>query len=417
MELYHGNFVTSSSPEQLDSCTDSYLAVENGVIAGIYPCLPETLRGAPVVELGEDVLIPAFSDLHVHAPQYPQRGLAMDELLHDWLEKHTFPLEARFADLDYARHVYDAFTDEMLARGTMHAVVFGTVHTPATLYLLERMEQKGMLGYVGKVNMDTDSPDSLRESCAGSLAETERFLDACSDSRNVRPILTPRFAPTCTWELLCALGRLTQKYGVGVQTHLVESLWEAAEARRRFPHCSCDTEIYERAGLLDGACVVGAHFIFPSEEDIRILLRHNGFAVQCPDATVSVIAGIMRAGALADRGVRLALGTDLGAGHNLGVYSQVGRAVQLSKLKAFYEPDGNRAISFAQAFYMATRGGGSLFGKVGALEPGYRFDALRLGGLADAYENLSPVQIVERFCYLGDKSHIRARYLAGRRLD
>ena len=125
----------------------------------------------------------------------------------------------------------------------------------------------------------------------------------------------------------------------------------------------------------------------------------------------------MRAGALADRGVRLALGTDLGAGHNLGVYSQVGRAVQLSKLKAFYEPDGNRAISFAQAFYMATRGGGSLFGKVGALEPGYRFDALRLGGLADAYENLSPVQIVERFCYLGDKSHIRARYLAGRRLD
>ena len=417
MELYHGSIVYAPNGEKLAEHTDSYLAVSDGVVEGIYPTLPERLRGASVRELGENVLIPAFSDLHVHAPQYPQRGLATDELLPEWLARHTFPLEARFADMEFARAVYDAFTDDLIAHGTLHAVVFGTVHPAATGYLLSRFESLGLDAYVGKVNMDASSPDDLRETTESSLRETETFLERYGANRFARPILTPRFVPTCSRELLFGLGALGRKYGVGMQTHLVESLWEAAEARRRFPHCSCDTAIYERAGLLDGACVVGAHFIFPSEEDIHILLRHNGFAVQCPDATVSVIAGIMRAGALADRGVRLALGTDLGAGHNLGVYSQVGRAVQLSKLKAFYEPDGNRAISFAQAFYMATRGGGSLFGKVGALEPGYRFDALRLGGLADAYENLSPVQIVERFCYLGDKSHIRARYLAGRRLD
>lgn len=416
MELYHGSIVYPKSERELAEHTDSYLAVENGAVEGIYPVLPERLRGAPVVELGADVLIPAFSDLHVHAPQYPQRGLAMDELLQDWLELHTFPLEARFADPDYARAVYDAFLRDLIAHGTLHAAVYGTIHREATAYLLERMEALGLRGFVGKVNMDTDSPPALCESTAESLRETERFLECYGDNRLARPILTPRFAPTCSRELLEGLGRLAAKYAVGVQTHVVESRWEAAEARRRFPDCSCDTEIYERAGLLQNGPIIAGHFIFPSEEDIRILKQHGGFAVQCPDATISVIAGIMQTGALADRGIRIGLGSDLAAGHSPGIYSQAGRAVQLSKLKTFYEPEGNRVLSFAEAFYMATKGGGALFGKVGSLEPGYAFDALVIGGVEDDFQRLRPAQIVERFCYLGETRHIHARYLAGKRI-
>ena len=161
---------------------------------------------------------------------------------------------------------------------------------------------------------------------------------------------------------------------------------------------------------------MGAHFIFPSQEDIRILKKHGGWAVQCPDATISVIAGIMSAGALADAGVKLALGSDLAAGHSAAVYTQAARAVQLGKLKAFYEPEGNRAISFAQAFHMATKQGGALFGKVGSFEPGYRFDALAIGGVADAFQPLTPAQTVERFCEAGETKPIRARYLAGKKL-
>lgn len=416
MELYHGSIVYAPNGEKLAEHTDSYLAVSDGVVEGIYPTLPERLRGAPVRELGENVLIPAFSDLHVHAPQYPQRGLATDELLPEWLAQHTFPLEARFADMEFARAVYDAFTDDLIAHGTLHAVVFGTVHPAATGYLLSRFESLGLDAYVGKVNMDASSPDDLRETTESSLRETETFLERYGANRFARPILTPRFVPTCSRELLFGLGALGRKYGVGMQTHLVESLWEAAEAKRLFPDCSCDTEIYERAGLLDNGPVVGAHFIFPSAEDIRILKKYGGWAVQCPDATISVIAGIMSAGALADGGVKLALGSDLAAGHSAAVYSQAGRAVQLSKLKAFYEPEGNRAISFAQAFYMATKQGGALFGRVGSFEPGYRFDALEIGGVADAFQSLTPAQTVERFCYAGETKHIRARYLAGRKL-
>ena len=416
MELYHGSIVFSRASGELAEYSDSYLAVEDGVVEGIYPVLPEQFSGAQVTELGGDVLIPAFSDLHVHAPQYPQRGLAMDELLPDWLARHTFPLEARYADMDYARAVYDAFVDDMIEHGTMHAAIFGTIHRSATGYLLDRLEERELSALVGKVNMDVSCPDSLRESVEGSLRETERFLEQYGANRAARPILTPRFAPTCSRQLLTGLGSLAEKYAVGVQTHLVESLWEAAEARRLFPDCSCDTEIYERAGLLGHGPLIGAHFIFPSQEDIRILKKYNGCAVQCPDATISVIAGIMPTAALAEQGVSLALGSDIAAGHGLGIYNQAARAVQLSKLKGFYEPEENRAIPFAQAFYMGTRGGGALFGKVGSLEPGYRFDALVIGGVANPFEPLTGAQTVERFCYLGETRHIRARYLAGKKI-
>ena len=397
MDLYHGHILYSKSRTELAVFEDSYLAVQDRKVEGIYETLPERLKGLPVHDHGEGVIIPAFSDLHVHAPQYPQRGLAMDKLLSDWLGSYTFPLEARYADLDFARAVYDAFIQDLIANGTFHACIFGTIHLPATGYLLEKLEEKGLYAYVGKVNMDKASPNHLCETTEGSLLETETFLEKYGGNHTSRPILTPRFAPTCSRELLNGLGKLGRKTHTGLQTHIVESKWEAAQALLDFPDASCDMQIYERAGLLENGPVVVAHFIFPSEEDIRILKACHGTAVQCPDSTVSILAGIMRNSALAARGVNLALGSDLAGGHHVGVYTQVARSVQLSKLKWFYEPEGNEPIDFAQAFFMATRQGGEIFGPVGSFEKGYRFDALVLDAVADPFLTLSPEQIVARY--------------------
>ena len=416
MQLFHGNIVYSKDMTALAVHKDSYLGVEKGIVAGIWPKMPGACEGAPVEEIGQDVLIPAFSDLHVHAPQYLNRGLEMDLLLQDWLEKCTFPMEARFADIDFARQVYDAFLADMIANGTLHACIFGSIHLPATGYLLERMDRLGLKGYVGKVNMDRNASADLLETAEGSLKETEEFLEAYAGNRYTKPILTPRFAPTCTEKLMRGLGRLGGKYSTGVQTHLVESRWEAETARALFPERSCDTEIYEHAGLMDNGPVIGAHFIFPTEEDIAVLRKHGGYAVHCPDATVSIIAGIMKTGSLLDRGMRIALGSDISGGHHVGVYTQVSRAVQLSKLKQFYEPEDNRKLSFPEAFYMATRGGGELFGQVGAFEPGYAFDALLIGGMSDEARPLTPEQTVERFCYIGTPANIKARFLDGKRI-
>lgn len=414
MDILHGNILFSKNQDEFITHENSYLVVDNGKVEGIYPVLPDKFRGAEITDYGNGVIIPAFSDLHVHASQYVERGLGMDMLLSDWLNQYTFPQESRFADMDYARPIYDAFIDDMIKHGTFHACIFATIHREATSYLVQRMEERGLYGFIGKVNMNIGSPDYLCETVEESLRETERYLDDFKSNKTARPIITPRFAPTCDEALMKGLGALSKKYQVGLQTHLVESRWEAQAALDVFPDCRCDTEIYEKAGLMDNGPVVGAHFIFPSQTDIDILNRHNGFAVHCPDATTNIIAGIMGVAALQKDGVNISLGSDVGGGHSMGVYTQVARAVQLSKLKWFYEPETNNPITFTNAFYLATKAGGSIFGKVGAFEKDYEFNALVIDGMADKNIPLTPAQVVERFCYIGNTDNIKARYLGGK---
>ena len=370
--ICRGNIVYSKDRNELAAHSDSYIAVEDGRVEGIYERLPEKFEGTPVKDFGDNVIIPAFSDLHVHAPQFPQRGLGMDLLLADWLNTYTFPQEARYADLDYAKEVYSAFLKTLTENGTFHACVYGTIHREATSWLIGQMEEKKIRAFAGKVNMDIQSPENLCETTEDSLRETEIFLESFAGNRYAKPILTPRFAPTCSF-----------------------------------------AEIYEKAGLLENGPVVAAHFIFPGENDLRILKKYGGYAVQCPDATVNIIAGIMRTAYLADEGIRLGIGSDIAGGYLPGIYTQVGRSVQLSKLKAFYEPEGNRAIPFANAFYMATKEGGALFGKVGSLEPGYEFDALVIRNFSDSFRKITPEETVERFCYTGNPGDILAGFIQG----
>jgi Cytosine deaminase and related metal-dependent hydrolases len=415
MELIHGDIVFSSSSDKLEVFEDSIIAVENGAVEGIYSSKPERFADLHVTDYGRALIIPAFSDLHIHAPQYSQRGNGMDLLLPNWLAQNTFPEEAKFSSEEYAENVYSALVDDMIKNGTFHACVFASLHKESALLLADIMEKKGMHGFVGKVNMDVNSPSYLCETVESSLRDTEDFICGLSGDRSVRPILTPRFAPTCSRTLLEGLGKLGRKYGCGMQTHLVESRWEAAEALKLFPDCSSDAEIYEKAGLLDNGPTVFAHFIFPMEEDIRIAKKYNAYAVHCPEATNNIIAGIMPAGDLIDRGITVASGTDIGAGSRVPVFSQLAAAIRLSKLKEFYEPEKNRTLLFPEAFHMATKEGGSLFGKYGSFENGYVFDALVIDGLEDPWVKLSPEQRLERFCYNGDDRNITARYINGRK--
>ena len=416
MQLLHGDIIFSAADGSLLIHENSYLAVERGLVEGIYPVVPESFRNVPIEDYGRDLIIPAFSDLHIHAPQYAQRGTGMDLLLSDWLSRYTFPEEAKFADIDYARTIYTQLAADMLRQGTFHAAVYATIHNPASRLLADILEKSGMRGFVGKVNMDCSSPDYLCETTEQSLRDTEDFLASFGPERRVRPILTPRFAPTCSRELINGLGRLGQKYGVGMQTHIVESRWEAAEAVRLFPECSCDTEIYKNAGLLGNGPSLLGHFIFPSAQDYAIAEACGALAVHCPEATCNIIAGIAPVSATLRRGIAVGIGSDVGAGQSPAIYRQIAAAVRISKLRAFYEGSDSPALSFPTAFFMATRQGGSLFGKVGAFEPGYEFDALVLTGLGDEGTVLSPAEALERFCYIGDDRNIAARYIRGEKL-
>ena len=278
---------------------------------------------------------------------------------------------------------------------------------------VRKMEEKGMYGFVGKVNMDCNSPEFLIETTEDSLRETEIYLDSHTGSGKVKPILAPRFAPTCSEKLMTGLGKLAAKYHCGVHTHLVESIWEAEEALRCFPGYHSDAEIYERAGLMDHGPSIFAHVIFPTEEDKRIMKKHGSFSVHCPDATTNIIAGIMPLAAMHDEELKIAIGSDVAGGHSIAIYKQIARAVQLSKLKEFYEPDQSQTITLTQAFYHATKEAGSVFGKVGSFEKGYQFNALVIDTMEDSWVPLTAEERLERFCYIGDDRNIRARFIDG----
>ncbi|GIU41460.1 hypothetical protein TUM4438_05800 [Shewanella sairae] len=175
-------------------------------------------------------LMPGMVDLHVHAPQFQQAGKGLDLPLYDWLQDYTFPLEAKFADMDFTKQIYPSLVKSLLANGTTSAVYFATIHKDSSVELARECLKQGQRGFVGKVNMDEASqcpPFYIEHSTTEALKETEQFVQEVialegNEQQLVSPVLTPRFVPSCTSEMLQGLGELAQKYQCHVQTHCSE---------------------------------------------------------------------------------------------------------------------------------------------------------------------------------------------------
>lgn len=195
--ILRGNICYSTGKKQLESADRGYLVSRQGIVEGVYSSLPAQYEDAEITDWGNCLIIPGLTDLHVHAPQYAFRGLGMDLELLDWLNTHTFPEEAKYRDLEYAGKAYEMFVRDLKNGATTRAVVFGTIHEEATELLMDLLEESGLITMVGKVNMDRNSPDELREKSAGeSLQSTRRWLGKIRDKyERTRPILTPRFIP------------------------------------------------------------------------------------------------------------------------------------------------------------------------------------------------------------------------------
>ena len=207
-----GNIIFTPQKNELRTFPDSYVICSQNTCEGVYPELPDEYKHIRVIDFGDALIIPGMVDLHIHVPQYAFRGTGMDCELLDWLKLYAFPEEAKYSDTDYAARAYGIFADNMKRSATTRAVIFGTVHREATLLLMDLMEAAGIVSYVGKVNMDRDAPDELRESCADASAfDTFGFINA-AEKRHYRltmPILTPRFIPSCSNALLNELQRFS----------------------------------------------------------------------------------------------------------------------------------------------------------------------------------------------------------------
>lgn len=416
-----GNICYADTKDHLTVMDQGYLVCCQGIIRGVYPVLPEEYKSLPVTDYQDLLIVPGMTDLHIHAPQYPFRGLGMDLELLEWLNTHTFPEESRYKELDYAREAYGIFAEDLKKSAATRAVVFGTVHVPATRYLMEELERTGVITYVGKVNMDQNSTDELREKDAEtSLADTAAWLaDTAGRYQNTRPILTPRFAPTCSGPLMEGLGKLQREYQLPVQSHLSENLSEIEWVKELFPWSSCYGDVYGHYGLFGGqARTVMAHCVHSSDLEVELMKKNGVYVAHCPQSNINLSSGIAPIRRYLEEGLRVGLGTDMAGGANLSMFRCMADAIGVSKLYWRLADQTRKPLAMEEAFYLATKGGGSFFGKVGSFEEGYEMDALVLddSGIRST-RALGTKERLERYIYLAEEGgRLAGKYAAGRKV-
>ncbi|MDO5785815.1 MAG: amidohydrolase family protein [Eubacteriales bacterium] len=370
-------------------------------------------------DYSDHMIIPGLVDLHVHAPQYPFRGMAMDLELIDWLNTYTFVEEAKYANLDYAEKAYDIFVDDLKHSATTRAVVFGTIHNDATLLLMEKLEKAGIASYVGKVNMDRNSPEYLcEESAEQSAKATEQWLIASERFENVKPILTPRFTPSCTDELLERLSQLQKKYKVPVQSHLSENLGEIEWVKELCPGTKNYGDSYDRYDLFGNDCpTIMAHCVYSDEAEVEMMRKQNVFVAHCPESNANLSSGVAPVKNYLKKNMKVGLGSDIAAGSTLSIFKAMAMAVQCSKLRWRLYDQYVEPLTVEEVFYMATKGGGEFFGKVGSFEEGYEFDAVVLEDVSLRHpQELTVKERLERMIYLADDKNILAKFVNGNKI-
>ena len=338
-------------------------------------------------------LLPGFIDLHIHAAQWGQAGTALDIPLNDWLNTYTFPIEARFSDLEYAEKVYEDIVQTLLANGTTTALYFATVHKEASILLAKICAKRGQRGLVGKVVMDhpdETGTDYRDESTESALADTEEFIVAVKElakttKQGVYPVVTPRFIPSCTNEALQGLGDLAKIHDTHIQSHCSESDWAHQHVIERLG--KNDAQALHDFGLLQDKTVM-AHSNFLSDEDVQLFADTGSAIAHCPISNAYFANSVLPAAKFTAMGVDIGLGSDIAGGFSPSLYDNARQAVMSARmLEDGVNPDlpsdqrgvNESRITLNQAFYYLTAGGGeSLSLPIGRLEEGYAWDVQRI---------------------------------------
>ena len=420
--LYRANILFTPTPEVFSVLERGYIVVaDDGTIEGVFETLPAQYAGAEVRDFGDALLIPAMNDLHVHAPQYRNMGIAMDMELLPWLNTYTFPEEERYADLAYADYMYRRFVHDLWLHGTMRAAVFATTHADATCLLADLFAEAGMGAYIGVVGMDRNCPQALANSPETAIRDMERLAAHVVGYERVKPIVTPRFIPACTPMMLQTLGDFAARHHLPVQSHLSENRSEIQWVRELEPEATCYGDAYRRYGLFGQTPTLMAHCCYTEGEELRLMRENQVYAVHCPTSNCNLGSGIAPVRRFLQEGVPVALGSDISGGHHLSLFRVMQYAVEMSKLRYAQTQGKEPFLKLSEAFYLATKGGGSFFGKVGSFEKGYAFDALviddtALSALPTEATPYDLKQRLERFVYLGDDRQITHRFCQGKEI-
>ena len=416
-----GHIIYAPTSKELISKENGYIVYEGENIVGVYDELPAEYKDCAVEDYGSKVIIPGLVDLHVHAPQFAVRGVGLDMELLDWLNTYIFCTESKFADPAYARMVYRKVAQDFVKQGTTRIVIFGTIHNAATEILMDEFAKVGVTAYVGKVNMDRNSPDYLIEKTDDSVKDTIKFIEETVNKYpHIKPIVTPRFVPSCTPELMAELGKIARKYDLPVQSHLSENHGEIAWVHELEPECKYYLDAYKKYDLFgNGLNTVMAHCVHMSDDEIKAMKDCGVYVAHCPESNNNLSSGISPIRKLMDAGVHVGLGSDVSGGYELSILKVMCEAIQVSKLK--WESEGREGsfLTVLEAFYLGTTGGAEYFGHKGGFGAGDPLHALVIDDTDLKYDKTlkdTPEERIERIIHLADDRNIVARYANGKNI-
>ena len=413
--ILKGNIVAAPELGKLDIVENGYLVAVDGVIEGVYETLPEKFAGCEVEDCGKDLILQTFSDMHLHAPQYAMLGMGMDMPLIDWLNTYTFPTEAHFADPEVARPIYKQLAQELVSNGTTRVVMFSSLHRESTLVLMDELEKAGVTGYVGKVNMDRNGGENYQETTQESMDETVKWIEQC-DFEHVKPVITPRFTPTCTNELMEFLGKLAAEKDLPIQSHLSENTGEIAWVKELHPDCQQYWETYAKYNMWNDRTVM-AHCVWSDERERKAIKDAGVWVCHCASSNEDLISGYAPIRVMLDEGVRVVLGSDIAGGDHISMFDNVTASIRASKARRIMTNWETDFLTVAEAYYLGTSAACEFFGEKPGFAAGNPLHAIVVcdDNLPDVRQRTTQERF-ERCMYRRQPDAIRAVYSAGRKV-
>ncbi|KAK0161849.1 hypothetical protein PV327_008256 [Microctonus hyperodae] len=425
--LYVGPIVQTSDDGQLLIKESTSILVEDGKIKNIeeMPDLSALPNSSITILKPGQFFIPGFIDCHIHAVQLPNIGTGYDKNLLDWLSMYTFPLERKFSDEKYADKVFDAVVKRTLSVGTTTACYFASLYGNSSIILADKASQYRQRAFIGKVNMDRKRDDNYYEITEESLKNTEKFVRSVLDLNDplVKPIITPRFALSCTMEVMKGLAKIAKDHNLNIQTHVSENQSEIEICKEMFPDCPTYTDVYETAELLTHKTIL-AHGVYLEDVELELLKQRRTAIIHCPSSNTCLKSGLCDIQRLRSHGIKVGLGTDVAGGQSVCILDAMRSAIQVSNHLALLKKEPYEPINYVDAFHLATVGGAKALGiydRTGDLSVGKEFDALVIdvntpNGPLDNLKNYTLNENLQRFIYSGDDRNIVEVFVSGNKV-
>ncbi len=413
-----GRIIYSRDPEHVVDLADGVLVWdERGAIVACeaYEVFARCGMTATITHCKNRLIIPGLVDCHIHLPQLDERGRHGATLI-DWLNRYILPAEKSFADAAVAHSVGARFFKKLILNGTTTAAVYSSVHEAATDHAFELARVAGVRAIIGKVMMDQNAPPDLVETTSASIEASARLCEKWhgKEGGRLRYAFTPRFAPTCSESLWRETAQLVRATGAYLQSHVAETREENALVARMHPQFADYVALFENTGAA-GPRTILAHAIYLSDDEFRRMAATGIKVAHCPTSNFFLKSGSMPAARVEAAGVVYGLGTDVGAGTSMSLFSEMRHA-------DYAQRDCN--VSPQKAFYLATFGGArvlSMEGEIGSFEPQKYADFCVVDiAQIDTYYDLAAMNttdLLSLLMYRGDGHVIESTHVAGRRLN